>query len=209
MDRHAHAALDARTTTPRPLLAVLAAALTLAVVGAYLAAGVLGGGATADHDSRGIAKGPFGLSDPAPTSFGVVAMEHAEKTVGPSAKALGGMTHGISGRVRADQVGIQAFGTITNLSHRVVEYSPEQFTLVAGSRDAKPQPIHSASIKPGSLQPNAAIDVRLSFIAPRKGQKLWVRFKDPARSAPIFIDLGRVSKAPKGALAGEHTTHGK
>jgi hypothetical protein len=208
MDRHAHAALDARTTTPRPLLAVLAAALTLAVVGAYLAAGVLGGGA--DHDTGAVAKGPFALHDPAPTSFGVVAIEHAEKTAGPTAKALGGMTHGIKGRVKADQVQVQAFATITNLSHRVVEYSPAQFSLLVGSKSAKPRPITTSSIKPGSLQPNAAIDARLSFVAPRKGQKLWVRFKDPARNAPIFIDLGRVSKAPKGALAGEHTTsHGK
>ena len=206
MPRHASPALDAPTTSPRPLIALLAAALTAALVGAYLAAGVITGGG---HDAAPVAKGPFGIHDPAPTSFGVVAVEHAEKNAGPTAKALGGMTHGINGRVKADQVQVQTFATITNLSHKVVEYSPTQFSLVAGSKDAKPMPLSAASIKPGTLQPNAAIDARLSFVAPRKGQKLWVRFKDPARDAPIFIDLGRVSKTPKGALAGEHTTNHK
>jgi hypothetical protein len=199
-----HAASAERTATPRPLLAVLAAVLTAMVVGAYLAAGVLGG---PTHDTAPVDKGPFGIHDPAPTSFGVVAVEHAEKNAGPTAKALGGMTHGIKNRVKADQIQVQAFATITNLSHKVVEYSPAQFSLVVGSKDAKPRPITQSSIKPGSLQPNAAIDARLSFVAPRKGQKLWVAFKDPARDAPILIDLGRVSKTPRGALAGEHSNH--
>jgi hypothetical protein len=202
MPRDATPALGARTTTPRPLLAVLAAVLTAMVVGAYLAAGVLGG--SSHHEAGDVAKGPFGIHDPAPTSFGVIAVEHAEKNAGPTAKALGGMTHGIKNRVKADQIQVQAFATITNLSPKVVEYSPAQFSLVVGSKDAKPRPISQSSIKPGSLQPNAAIDARLSFVAPRKGQKLWVRFKDPARDAPIFIDLGRVSNTPRGATAGEH-----
>jgi hypothetical protein len=190
-----------RTTTPRPLLAVLAALLAAAILGAYLAAGVVSAGG---DDPAPSADGPFALRDAVPTSFGVVAVEYAEKNAGPTAKALGGMTHGIGDRVKADQIQVQAFATITNLDHRVVEYSPAQFSLAAGSKDAKPLPITAASVKPGTLQPNAAIDVRLTFVAPRKGEKLWVRYKDPARKAPVFIDLGRVSKTPRGALAGEH-----
>jgi hypothetical protein len=194
---------------PRPLVGFLALIVTLAAVGAYLAAGVVGGDG---HDAPSVPKqvqpdNGFALGDSVYTSFGAVAVEAVEKNKGLTPKDLSGVTHGIQGLVGPDKVQVQAFATMTNLNAGLVQYSPAQFSLLVGSKTAKPLALTSASVKPGVLQPNAAIDMRLSFVLPAKGQKLWVRFKDPARSKPYLIDLGRVTKTKQGPLANTHT-HG-
>jgi hypothetical protein len=194
---------------PRPLAAFLATIVTLAAVGAYLAAGVVGGNG---HDAPSVPRqvqpnNGFAVGDSVYTSFGAVAVEAVEKNKGLTPKDLSGVTHGIQNLVPAGKVQIQAFATMTNLSGGLVDYSPAQFSLLVGSKTAKPTPLTSASIKPGTLQPNAAIDVRLSFVVPGKGQKMWVRFKDPARAKPYLIDLGRATKTPQGPLANTHV-HG-
>ena len=194
---------------PRPLAAFLTLILALAAVGAYLAAGLVSGGG---HDTPTVARqiqpnNGFAVGDSVYTSFGAVAVEAVEKNKGLAAKDLSGVTHGIQGLVPAGKVQIQAFATMTNLDSSLVDYSPAQFSLLVGSKTAKPTPLTSASIKPGTLQPNAAIDVRLSFVVPGKGQKMWVRFKDPARKQPYLIDLGRITKTAQGPLANTHV-HG-
>jgi len=201
----------AATTTalPRDLFAVVGAGLVALVLGAVLAAGILRGGSHDTHAAAAPAapKDGYALGDPVPTRFGVVAVESVDKNAGPSAKQLNGVTHGISGLVSRDKAQVQAFATITNRSKLAVEYSPAQFSLVAGRKDAKPTPLTSASIKPGTLQPAASIDARLSFVVPRRGQKLWMRYSEPGAKAPVFIDLGRVSKAPRGAATTSHGDH--
>jgi hypothetical protein len=193
---------------PRPLAAFLALVISLAAVGAYLAAGVV-----APNDGQTTAPVPvqpdngFAVGDSVYTSFGAVAVEAVEKNKGLKPKDLSGVTHGIQGLVPPNKVQVQAFATMTNLNAGLVQYSPAQFSLLLGSKDAKPLPLSHASVKPGTLQPNAAIDMRLSFIVPGKGQKMWVRFKDPARKKPYLIDLGRVTKTVQGPLANTHV-HG-
>jgi hypothetical protein len=191
---------------PRPLAAFLALVVTLAAVGAYLAAGLVGGGGHAHAPATEQVQpgNGFAVGDSVYTSFGAVAVEAVEKNKGLTPKALSGVTHGIQGLVPPNKVQVQAFATMTNLTGDLVQYSPAQFSLLVGSKSARPLPLTSASVKPGVLQPNAAIDLRLSFVVPRKGQKLWVRFKDPARNAPYLIDLGKVGTTPQGALANTH-----
>lgn len=206
-------ATASRSAAPAPLLALLAFVLTLAVIGTYLAAGVIVGGS---DDSAGptaaqktTPKNGFAVGDSVFTSFGAVAIETVEKNKGLGQRALAGVTHGIKNLVPPDKAQVQLFATMTNLTGKTVEYSPTQWSLLIGSKTAKPLPLTQASIKPGVLQPNAAIDARLSFIVPRKGQKLWARFKDPARDKPFLIDLGRVSKTGKGALLNTLHNHSK
>jgi hypothetical protein len=193
---------------PRPLAAFLALVISLAAVGAYLAAGVV-----APNDGQTTAPvqvqpdNGFAVGDSVYTSFGAVAVEAVEKNKGLKPKDLSGVTHGIQGLVPPNKVQVQAFATMTNLNAGLVQYSPAQFSLLLGSKKAKPLPLSHASVKPGALQPNAAIDMRLSFIVPGKGQKMWVRFKDPARKKPYLIDLGRVTKTAQGPLANTHV-HG-
>jgi len=192
---------------PRRIAAVtyIAAAAALLVVGAVLAARLIAAGAPADP-AIALPKGPFGTSQDIPASFGVVAVEHVDKTNGLTAKDLAGNTHGVSGLVAPDKVQVDASVTLTNLLDHPIAYDPRQFRLLVGDHK-KPIDEVRSNMRPGTLQPDASIDSQLRFIAPRNGSKLWISFKDPGRSAPILVDLGRTGTTPKGAFAGFHQGH--
>lgn len=193
-----------RKTSIAPLAGLLAFVLALTALGAFLAAGVLRGEGHASAPVQREPKAGFAVGDSVYTSFGAIAVEAVQKRHGLSAKDLSGMTHGIKNYVGPDKVQVQAFTTMTNLTGKPVHYDPRWFSLAVGRKDARPQGLFGSSVKAGTLQPNAAIDLRLTFVVPRKGQHLWVRFRDPARDTPFSIDLGRVTKTPQGALANEH-----
>lgn len=186
---------------------LLAFTVTAVVAGAIIAVGIV---QTGDHTAAGPSKlpsGPFGTSQDIPTSFGVVAVEHAEKINGTTAKAVGGNTHGISGFVPPNKVQVEASVTLTNLLGKPVAYDPRQFRLLVGEQ-RKPVTEVKSNLNPGTLQPDAAVDGRLSFVAPRTGSKLWIEFTDPGRKTPILIDLGRTGKTPPDAFDGFHKGKG-
>jgi hypothetical protein len=203
LDAGSTAAVSRRPTTA-PLAGLLALVVALAALGAFLAAGVLRGDSGPSAPVQREPKAGFAVGDSVYTSFGAIAVEAVQKRHGLSAKDLSGMTHGIKNYVGPDKVQVQAFATMTNLTGKPVHYDPRWFSLAVGRKDAASQGPSGASVKAGTLQPNAAIDLRLTFIVPRKGQRLWVRFRDPARDTPFSIELGRVTKTPQGALANEH-----
>jgi hypothetical protein len=187
------------------LVSYIAVAATLMLVGGYLAVGLIARGAPKDPVIA-LPAGPFGTSQDIPASFGVVAVEHVEKINGLGAKALAGVTHGISGFVAPNKVQVQASVTLTNLLDHPISYDPRQFRLLVG-KDKKPLNEVQSNLRPGTLQPDASIDSQLKFIAPRDGSKLWIAFSDPGRSKPILIDLGRTGTTPAGAFDGFHRGH--
>lgn len=180
---------------PTALLALVGTVVALAGAGAYLSAGLVSAaGAPAPAPSTG----PFGLTEPGPASFGAVAIEHAEKVVGVTNRDLAGRTHGVADIVTADKVRVQASATLTNTGGEVAPYSPAQFALVAteGRRPVasdKRLKVAGSSIKAGTLQPDASIDARLSYVVPRDRSRLWVEFRDRGRAQPLLFDLGRAS----------------
>jgi hypothetical protein len=194
-------ALPRRPRTASVLLALglVGAVLALAVTGAVLASGALGGAAEpvekAFPAEPGQTYGPFEVADDVPTSFGAMSVKHAERVDGLTARDLAGMTHGVNGLVREKTSRIQATVTVTNLLDRPVDYAPERFTLRT-SAGGSPIKLAGASVKPGSLQPDASIDFRVDFNAPRKAKRFWVDFTDPGRAAPLTVDLGRVKALP-------------
>lgn len=192
---------DRRGPALVPLLAILGAVIALASFGAVKATGILTGASAPPAPT--LPQGPFGTSQDIPTSFGVVAVEYVEKIKGLRAKELAGMTHGVQGLVKADKMLVRANVTLTNLTTEPLKYSPTQFRMLIG-KDRKPVNELRASFQPGALQPDAAIEGQLSFVAPRNGTRLWLAFDDPGRSKPILIDLGRTGKTPPGALKGFH-----
>jgi hypothetical protein len=212
--------MDARIATPQAgisrataraprrtalLVSYIAAAAVLVLAGGYLTVGLISRGAPKDPVIA-LPKGPFGTSQDIPASFGVVAVEHVEKINGLGAKALAGVTHGISGFVPPDKVQVQASVTLTNLLDHPISYDPRQFRLLVG-KNKKPLDEVQSNLRPGTLQPDASIDSQLKFIAPRDGSKLWIEFSDPGRSTPILVDLGRTGKTPAGAFDGFHRGH--
>jgi hypothetical protein len=186
-----------------PLVALVLSVVALAAGGVVIAVGALQQGASAPATPA--PKGPFGVSQDIPTSFGAIAIDNVEKLNGMKAKDLTGMTH-FPSYVKPNQVQVQASVSITNLLPRTVDYSPTQFRLLVGEK-RKPVDEVRASFRPGTLQPDASVSGQLKFVAPRNGSKLWLEFADPARRAPIVIDLGRTGRTPATAFDGFHRKH--
>jgi hypothetical protein len=180
------------------LVAIVLVATVLAAAGGAIALDLLSSRGAAAATTK-LPPGPFGLAEDIPASFGVVAVEHVERLQGLGAKPLAGVTHGIQNLVPPGKEQIQASVTLTNLTGAPVAYSPTQFTLLRGA-DKKPVDKLQSSLNPSTLQPDASIDGRLSFVVPADGKHLWLRFNDPGRPNPILIDLGRTSKTPASVL---------
>jgi hypothetical protein len=188
-----------------PLMALVLSVVALAAGGIAVSVGLLQQG-VAQPDVP-VLKGPFGVSQDIPTSFGAVAIDNVEKINGLAAKALGGVTHGISNYVPPNKVQVQASVTLTNLLRdKTVAYSPTQFRLLVGKKH-KPVKDVRASFRPGTLSPNASISGQVKFIAPRTGSQLWIEFTDPKRAEPVLINLGKTGRTPDNAFDGFHKQH--
>jgi hypothetical protein len=185
----------------------VAAVVAAAVVGIILAVSLLTGPADG-HAGHG--SGRFAVAQDIETSFGWVAVEHAETVKGLTAKQLGGAVHGIGDFVGAERALVKASVTLRNGPERVLPYSLSQFTLVATGRRGKVRryPVSTATVRDGLLQPDAAVDAGLGFVIPRNGATLALEFRDPGAKQPIVIDLdsavGRATAADKRAA---HHTH--
>jgi hypothetical protein len=200
--------MQARTPIGRPamnrtpLIALVLSVVALAAGGIWVGIGLIQRGAP--EPEVPVLKGPFGVSQDIPTSFGAVAIDNVEKVNGLTAKALSGVTHGISNYVPPNKTQVQASVTLTNLlRHRSQPYSPMQFRLLVG-KNRKPVKEVRASFRPGRLQPGASISGQLKFVAPRNGSKLWIEFTDPKRAKPMLIDLGKTGRTPDNAFDGFH-----
>lgn len=169
----------------------LLALLVVATIGGIVFSARLVAGSDAEAAANS-ATGPFRVAEDVPTSFGFVAVEHAEILKGLTPRELGGATHGIGGFVGRDKALVQASVTITNTGTEPLAYSPGQFRVVTRSRKGavKRIPLAHASVRDGELQPDAAIDARLSFVVPRDGSRLEVEFLDAGRPEPVRILLG-------------------
>jgi hypothetical protein len=191
------AAFGRRPRTSSVLLGIglVAVVAALAVAGAVLALGALGDARLPAEKTfpaqTGKDYGPFTPGDDVPTSFGAMSIKHAERINGLTARDLAGMTHGVNSLVREKASRIQATVTVTNLLDRTVAYKPEHFTLRT-SEGGKALPIAGASVKPGTLQPDASLDFRVDFNAPRKARTFRIEYRDPGRATPLTVDLGRV-----------------
>jgi hypothetical protein len=188
-----------------PLIALVLSVVALAAAGVTIGIGLIQRGAP--EPTVPVLKGPFGVSQDIPTSFGAVAIDNVEKVNGLTAKALSGVTHGISNYVPPNKTQVQASVTLTNLlDDRSQAYAPTQFRLLVGKK-RKPVTEVRASFRPGRLQPGASLTGQLKFIAPRNGSRLWIEFNDPKRSEPVLIDLGKTGRTPDNAFDGFHKQH--
>ena len=171
---------------------VRATTLRIAVVmtsllGLGLAAAMLGGYnplgsdvAEADH---------FGIADSVSTSFGYIAIEHAEAISGLSDTDIAG-AHAVPGLVAAGTIDVQVGATMTNQTSTVLDYSPEQFELL--DANGAVIPLERAPQLPGELQPHAAIDILLDFVTTTEARPFTIRFIDPSTKRALLIDLGDV-----------------
>ena len=138
------------------------------------------------------------IANPAPTSFGTIAVEFAQFLGGPSLNALTGSNHNVGGLVAADKMQIEATVTVTNASKHTVDYSPDQFQLFVGKN---PTPLHvtRASVGPGTLQPDAGIDERLVFVTGLSKAEVTLSYRETPTSPPILVHLGHSAGQPQRA----------
>jgi hypothetical protein len=217
--------LDAPVTAPasrKPLAArALVAAVSLLVlaiagVGVLLSVNVVSNGAPPAPDARRPA-GPFGLVQAIPISYGALRVTGAQQLAGPTARKLAGVTHGVQSLVPPNKVQVQPRIVLTNLLKTPAAYSPASFELLAAKRvvargrgpaappaGARAYRPSGATISAGTLQPGGSIEAQLTFVAPRNGSHLWLRFREPGRPRPVVVDLGRTGRTPPGAFAGYH-----
>jgi hypothetical protein len=131
----------------------------------------------------------FGIAESVKTSFGYIAVEHAEALSGLSETDLAG-AHGVAGLVQAGTIDVQIGATVTNQTQNVLDYTVEQFELIDGKGNVVP--LERAPDLPGQLQPNAAIDMQLDFVTTTDARPFTVRFIDPTNHKALLIDLGDV-----------------
>ena len=206
-------------STPGPSLQLavavggfIAAVACAAVVGVVLAVSLLTGSA-AGHATHA-ATGPFGVAEDVTTSFGYVAVEHAETVKGLTAKKLAGAVHGIGSYVPPEKALVTASVTLRNGTQGPTDYQLSQFTLRATTKDGaiKRYRVSHATVADGTLQPDAALDARVAFVVPREAATLAIEFDDPAAKAPIVIELDnkthKLSAAAKRAAQAQAHAHG-
>jgi hypothetical protein len=122
-----------------------------------------------------------------PTSFGVVAVTNVETIDGVTAKAVSGVTHGVHGLVRRGRMQVEVSVELSNTRSSVVRYDPRQFQLRVGPR--RILRADTASIRPGALQPGAAIGATLGFVGKAAPQQTLV-LEMADRGPPVRIVLG-------------------
>jgi len=135
------------------------------------------------------------IGEDVPTSFGVVAVEHAVAISGLNDSQITG-AHGVPGLVTAGSIDVQVAAVITNLRNHVLAYEPTQFELI--DKTGASVAISRAPQLPGELQPYAAIDVLVDFVTTAEARPFKVRFVDPATKKAILIDLGSVGCTVQG-----------
>jgi hypothetical protein len=135
------------------------------------------------------------IGEDVPTSFGVVAVEHATAISGLNDAQVTG-AHNVPGLVSAGSIDVQVAAVITNLSDNVLQYEPTQFELIDNSGAVVP--ISRAAKLPGELQPSAAIDVLVDFVTTADARPFTVRFVDPATNEKVLISLGDVGCTVQG-----------
>jgi hypothetical protein len=187
---------------PLAVLAVLVTAMALA--GAVISAGIFVRGVPPAETPAPTKTGPFTMGETAQTSFGVVAVEAADRLKGLTAKQLAGMNHGISGYVPPDKVQVQVSITMRNLLTETAKWSPEQFRLVTASSVraatvAKGRGAVSSTARPGTLQPDAGLDARIAFVVPRNRKGLFLQYRETPSARPLVFDLGKSTGRPPSA----------
>ena len=167
------------------------AGLGLLVLAGVVAGLVLAFGALTHAPEAG-ADDTVGVGQATPISYGYLAVQHAGIRPAPVA-AHGGP--------RADQVVVKAAVTLANTTSAVQRHAPGQFRLRAAGakgRGAWLRPVH-ATVPAGSLQPDAAVETRLTFFAPRGTTPVELAFTDRGATAPVTVQIDSPPRSNPGA----------
>lgn len=178
----------------RALWALVATVAALAAAGAVLAGDMLEG--PSPTTAAAPAQGTFEIAQDVPVSFGVIAVETAKKVRGLTKREVANSSHGISGFVPENKAELDLAVTMFNTTDKPIAWDVRDFRVRVGDTGKLIGPSDS-SIQRGKLEPGATLDGTLRYIVPAKRERMRVFFKDPARTTPTVIDLGRVGSGAR------------
>jgi hypothetical protein len=176
--------------------AVVGTAVALSLVGGVVAVRAAGSPPTGHTEQVA----PAALGQDIPTSFGVVAVEYVQRVAGPPAHILGGSGRRAGTIPAAGESELSLAVALTNLHGGTVDYSPAQFRLRLGrGQTLAPS---GANFEPGTLQPHAGIEGRVSFVLPKGRSATALEFRD--RERPVVIALRRLPQFTPDVQDGSH-----
>jgi hypothetical protein len=141
---------------------------------------VIGGAVGIGILARGTPAAAATIGQAVPTSFGVISVDQIEQLAASNPdRAI--LVPGLKE--------VQVAVTMTNLLNRPLRYSRGQISLRVGG-SGLPIPVSTASVNAGELRGGAAFRTVYRFDVPSPAADLWLRFADPGRAKPIWVDLG-------------------
>jgi hypothetical protein len=192
------ASLTARSGLVSGLYALAAAVLALALTGGVISLRLV----QSQPPGSGLPPGTVGnIGKEMRTSFGSILVEQSNPVTGLGAKALAGMTHGIQNLVTPDKALQQITVAIANEEDSPLPYSPRQFSALLA--DGTRVPVLNSNVPAGTLRPHSAIELKLGFVVPRKGESVRVQFADKG-GEPVTVKVGKVGVARAGASEHQH-----
>ncbi|HEY3019267.1 MAG TPA: DUF4352 domain-containing protein [Solirubrobacteraceae bacterium] len=183
-----------RATAPATgLIGVIGASVVVALAGAALAVRIALPG---PDNAPALPKGPFGIHQQVPMSFGSVAVDVVEKL---GAVPFHGPRNTIAGDVPPGRIALRTTVSVSNLLDRSITYSPASFRLLVGAKK-RPISLTQSTMPAGRLNAGSVIEGRLSFVVPERARSLWLEVRDPGRRSPVLIDLRRAGRTPTSAF---------
>jgi hypothetical protein len=143
------------------------------------------------------------------TSFGTMIVGRVLTVNGLTAKATSGVTHGIQNAVWSEDAQVETTVYLSNARSTTLEYAPTDFSVQATRPKGRKRvlPVIKSDVGPGTLQPMATVELRLSFKVPRDGSRMLLAYRDPGSKSPIYIRLGRINAGAKDPGDGHHHSH--
>lgn len=161
-------------------------ALALSLVGGVVAVRAAGSAPTLQTEKVA----PAGVGQDIRTSFGVVAVEYVERLAGSQDHVVEGSGRRAGTIPAAGETQLSFAVALTNLRDRTVDYGPGQFRLRLGQGQMLAP--SGATFEPGTLQPHAGIEGRVSFVVPKGHSAKAVEFQD--RDRAVVINLRRLPR---------------
>jgi hypothetical protein len=144
-----------------------------------------------------------GVGVPAPTGYGWVTVTHVERLRGLTARELGGMTHGVQNLVDSGKVLVAVGVTLTNAQTSPLSYGPSMFRVRIGGPGGATVPAVASQVGPGTLQPDAGIELVLNFVVPSGGNRLAMLAAD-GRGGQVAIPIGTSVRSLPGGGTHQH-----
>lgn len=190
--RESGATMSGRSAARWAAAAFLLVVAAVAIVGSWQAIVTLASPST--HGNLG---DRAVVGHPATTGFGLMTVDRVDVLDGLTAQDVGGMTHGISNLVPAEQAQVEVAIRIDNTSSGAVSIDPDQFALdVVGATASATQT--GATVRPFSLTAAASVELTLIYVVPRGGAEMTLAYTDPVTTSRVSIPIGRVDQAPSG-----------